>query len=150
MNDAHLHLVVNHFPIVGVVLGFGTLLTGLILKNNTVKNVSYGLFIVTALLAFASVSTGGDAVGMVKNMPDVTKPIIQEHAELAEKFAFVLYFLALVAIVGLYSNIKNVSMAKWISFVALIVAGIAVYISKDVGNTGGEVRHTEIRSDSAK
>jgi hypothetical protein len=37
MNDAHLHLVVNHFPIIGTILGLGTLVAGILLKNNSVK-----------------------------------------------------------------------------------------------------------------
>jgi hypothetical protein len=36
MTDAHLHLVVNHFPIIGTIFGFGILLAGIVLKNNTV------------------------------------------------------------------------------------------------------------------
>jgi hypothetical protein len=36
MNDAHLHLV-NHFPIIGTILGLGTLVAGILLKNNSVK-----------------------------------------------------------------------------------------------------------------
>lgn len=33
MNDAHFHLVVNHLPIVGVMIGFLVLLAGLIMKK---------------------------------------------------------------------------------------------------------------------
>ena len=38
MNDAHWHLVVNHFPIIGTILALGTLLTGLLLKNNSIPD----------------------------------------------------------------------------------------------------------------
>ncbi|MEO5777904.1 MAG: hypothetical protein ABIQ27_13450 [Flavobacterium sp.] len=149
MNDAHLHLVFNHFPIIGAIFGFGVLVAGLVLKNNAVKNVSYCLFIVSAIFAYASLSTGGGAAGMVKDMPDITKPMIHEHAEIAEKLAYLLYLLAVVSLAALYANIKNLSFSRWISYVILIIAGVAVYVSKDVGTTGGEIRHTEIRSDSA-
>ena len=37
MNDAHLHLLVNHFPIIGTVFGLGVLISGILLKNNSVK-----------------------------------------------------------------------------------------------------------------
>ena len=50
MNDAHLHMVVNHFPIIGIILGFGVLIAGMLLKNNSVKNTAYSLFIVGAFL----------------------------------------------------------------------------------------------------
>lgn len=147
MNDAHLHLVFNHFPIIGTIFGFGVLVAGLILKNDTVKNVSYCLFIVTAIFAYASMSTGGGAAGVIKGMPDVTKSMIHEHAEIAEKLALILYSLGALSIIGLYANIKKLGMSKWIAFLVLFVAGVAGYISKDVVTTGGEIRHTEIRSE---
>jgi hypothetical protein len=31
MNDAHLHLLVNHFPIIGTIFGLGILITGMLL-----------------------------------------------------------------------------------------------------------------------
>ena len=49
MNDAHLHMVVNHFPIIGTIFGLGILITGIVLKNKTVKTVAYVLFIIAAL-----------------------------------------------------------------------------------------------------
>jgi len=32
MNEAHLHLVVNHFPIIATILGFGILAVGVFRK----------------------------------------------------------------------------------------------------------------------
>jgi uncharacterized membrane protein len=58
MNDAHLHLVVNHFPIIGTILGLGTLVAGILLKNNSVK-IPYCLFVVSAIFAALSMATGG-------------------------------------------------------------------------------------------
>ena len=37
MNDAHLHMVVNHFPIIGTIFGLGILITGIVMKNNIIK-----------------------------------------------------------------------------------------------------------------
>jgi len=37
MNDAHLHMVVNHFPIIGIIFGLGILISGIALKNDVVK-----------------------------------------------------------------------------------------------------------------
>lgn len=145
MNDAHLHLVVNHFPIIGTILGLGILITGIILKNNSVKNTAYFLFIVAALFALASMSTGEGAEEMVEDMPNIGKSIIHEHEELAEKLAIVLYLLGGISILGIILNIKNHPKAKFISFVAVIVAIIGVYLTILVGTSGGEIRHTEIR-----
>lgn len=148
MNDAHLHMVVNHFPIIGIILGFGVLIAGMLLKNNSVKNTAYSLFIVGAFFALASMATGEGAEEMVEDMPSVGKQIIHEHEEMAEKLAIVLYLLGLVSIAGLYTNIKKHAQAKLVSFIALTIAVVGIFLGKQTGTTGGEIRHTEIRANA--
>jgi len=148
MNDAHWHLVVNHFPIIGTIFGLGILIAGLVLKNKTSINTAYLIFIVAALFAFASMSTGEGAEEMVEDMPSVGKQIIHEHEEMAEKLALVLYILGGFSIIGLILNIKNHSKAKLVTYLVLIVGVVAVILGKETGTTGGEVRHTEIRANA--
>ena len=148
MNDAHLHMVVNHFPIIGTILGLGILIVGIILKNNSVKNTAYALFIVAALFALASIATGDGAEELVEDMPNIGKRIIHEHEEIAEKLAIVLYLLGAISILGIVLNLKNHSKAKFISFVAVIVAIVGTYLTILAGTSGGEIRHTEIRDDA--
>ena len=145
MNDAHLHLVVNHFPIIGTILGLGILVTGMVLKNNSVKNTGYCLFIVAAVFAALSMGTGEGAEELVEDMPSIGKQIIHEHEEMAEKLAVVLYVLGLISLSSLFLNYKNHSKAKLVSYVAVVVAVMAVFLAKETGTTGGEIRHTEIR-----
>jgi hypothetical protein len=147
MNEAHYHLVVNHFPIIGTIFGTGILIAGMIAKSNAVKNVSYVIFIVAAIFAFLSLRTGGPAAGVVKGMPGITKEIIRQHAEVANKLAWSLYLLSVLSIAGLYTNIKNHSKAGLFSFLTLIFGFLAVFFAQHVGTSGGEIRHTEIRKD---
>ncbi|MGV1011938.1 MAG: hypothetical protein ACOYBS_05760 [Flavobacterium sp.] len=147
MNDAHLHMVVNHFPIIGTIFGLGILVVGIVMKHNVLKNTAYILFCVAAIFAAFSMSTGEGAEKLVEDMPSVGKKIIHEHEEMAEKLALVLYVLGAVSLVGLYLNIKKNAKASLVSFLALIIAVIAVFLGKATGTTGGEVRHTEIRAD---
>ena len=151
MNDAHLHLILNHFPIIGVIFGFVILIIGLILNSNTTKNVAYVLFVVAAIFAAFSVQTGGGAAHIVKNIPDIGKEIkkaIHTHAEMAEKFALLMYFLAAVSLVGMYLNIKNHSQAILVSYIVLAIAAASVFIAVEVGSLGGEIRHTEFKVDA--
>jgi uncharacterized membrane protein len=149
MNDAHYHLLVNHFPIIGVILGLGILIFGLALKNNIVKNVAYSLFVVAAVFAAVSMATGEGAEEAVEQLPNIGKQIIHEHEEMAEKLAIVLYVLGIVSLVALYTNFKNHGKAKLVSLLALVIALVAVYFGKATGTSGGEIRHTEIRTGSA-
>lgn len=149
MNDAHLHMVVNHFPIIGTILGLGILIAGIFLKNNSVKNTAYFLFIVAALFAFASMATGDGAEEMVEDMPNIGKKIIHEHEEMAEKLAIVLYLLGIVSIVGLYTNIKNHAKSNLVSYLIMTIAAVAVFLAQQTGTSGGEIRHTEIRANAS-
>lgn len=146
MNDAHLHMVVNHFPIIGIIFGLGILIIGVVLKNNTLKNTAFGLFIVAAIFAAVSMATGDGAEEMVENFPTIGKQIIHEHEEMAEKLALVLYVLGVVSIGGLFLNFKKHSKAALVSFLAIIIAAVGVFLAQQTGTTGGEIRHTEIRA----
>lgn len=148
MNDAHLHMVVNHFPIIGSIFGLGILIISIILKNKTVQNVSYGLFIISAIFGAVSMATGEGAEEIVENLPNITHQIIHEHEEMAEKLILLLYAVGVLSIIGFYFNIKNHSKSNIVSYIVVIVSVISIFFGKQTGTTGGEIRHTEIRTDS--
>ena len=145
MNDAHLHLLVNHFPIIGTIFGIGILIAGLALKNNALKNTAYILFLVAAIFAALSVNTGEGAEELVEDMPNIGKQIIHEHEELAEKLALLLYATGIFSLLSLYTSSKNHKFAKIASYITLVLAIGAAVLGASVGTTGGEIRHTEIR-----
>ncbi|MDI5898699.1 hypothetical protein [Flavobacterium yafengii] len=149
MNDAHLHMVVNHFPIIGTIFGIGILIAGIFLNNSSIKNTAYILFIIAAIFGALSMGTGEGAEEMVEDFPNIGKAIIHEHEELAEKFALVLYVTGVFALISLVVAVKKFRLAKIFSFITLILALISGIISINVGTSGGEIRHTEIREDSA-
>ena len=145
MNDAHLHMIVNHFPIIGTIFGLGILISGMILKNNSVKNTAYVLFIVAAIFAAFSMGTGEGAEELVEDMPTVGKQIIHEHEEMAEKLAVVLYVLGIISLGGLILSYLKNAKTTMLYYVALFVAVVGVFFAQQTGTTGGEIRHTEIR-----
>lgn len=148
MNDAHLHLLVNHFPIIGTILGLGILITGILLKNKSVKNTAYILFIVAAIFAAFSMGTGEGAEELVEDLPSIGKQIIHEHEEIAEKFAIIMYLTGFLGLLTLYTSIKNHKLATTFSYITLVLAIIAAVFAKSVGTSGGEIRHTEIRANT--
>ena len=148
MNDAHLHMLVNHFPIIGTIFGLGILIGGIVLKNNAVKNTAFVLLIVAALFGIASMSTGEGAEELVEDLPDVGKSIIHEHEELAEKFILVLYVTGAFALLSLMANIRKHSKANLLAWITLLLSIVSVVLVKEVGTSGGEIRHTEIRANA--
>ena len=145
MNDAHIHMVVNHFPIIGTIFGLGILITGMFLKNNHVKNTAYILFVVAAIFAAFRMGTGEGAEELVEDMPSVGKQIIHEHEEIAEKFAIIMYATGFFGLVSLFASFKKFRFATIFTYITLALALVAGVLTKSVGTTGGEIRHTEIR-----
>jgi hypothetical protein len=45
-------------------------------------------------------------------------------------------------------NFKNHIKSKLISYLALAIAAVGVFLAQQVGTSGGEVRHTEIRTNA--
>ena len=147
MNDAHWHLAVNHFPIIFPMIGVIILLTGLFLKSEIVQRVAYGVIILGSLSTFAAMYTGEPAEHIIKKMHIVDKHIIHEHEEVAETFALLNYGLGALSLLGLWGSWKKKPFAQKLPFVILLFSMVVLYFGKATGNSGGEIRHTEIRSD---
>jgi len=68
MNDAHFHLLVNHFPILMPIIGMLLLLGGMIFKSEAVKRAAYFTFLVGAIATIPSFSSGEGAEEVVEHM----------------------------------------------------------------------------------
>ncbi len=145
MNQAHLHLIVNHLPIVFPIVGIIVLLDGLIIKSEIVKRTSFYIFIIGALCTIAAGATGEGAEEVVENIAGITHSLIHRHEESAEKFAFASYALGLLSLIAFVVNYKRLSFSSIMSWLVVIVAAITIVLGSWTGTTGGEIRHTEIR-----
>ncbi len=111
----------------------------MILKNNSVKNTAYVLFIVSAIFAAFSMGTGEGAEELIEDMPTIGKQIIHKHEEMAEKLAAILYVLGLISLGGLFLNYKKHAKAKLVSFLAVIIGVVAVFFAQQTGTSGGVI-----------
>ncbi|ARV12293.1 hypothetical protein BTO09_08010 [Gilvibacter sp. SZ-19] len=148
MNDAHFHLVVNHLPIVGILIGFLVLLVGLIMNKLQVKNTALGIFIFSALTAIVAFLTGEGAEEIVENLPGISETLIHKHEEQAELFLTMVLILGGVALLTFIFQLKKMAVAKYGFVLVLVLSAVSIFISKNVGTSGGEITHIEIRSDA--
>lgn len=147
MNDAHFHLVVNHLPIIFPIVGVIVLISGLIFKSEAVKRMAYVIFILTAFASLAAMSSGEGAEEVVENISGIEESYIENHEENAETFALLTYILGGISLLGLWSSLKGKKFSNSIMFATLGLAIVVLYFGKQTGTTGGEIRHTEIRTE---
>ena len=146
MNGAHWHLVVNHLPIIFPIVGVIVMITGLISKSEAVKRTAFMIFILGALASIAAMTTGEGAAEFVEKINGVTENYIESHVETAETFALLSYILGSISLLGLWASFKQKTFSNIIAIVTLVFAFVVLFFGKQTGTTGGEIRHTEIRS----
>lgn len=145
MNQAHLHLIFNHLPIIVPIIGLLVLVSGFIFKAEILKRAAFGLFILGALFTLPAFGTGEDAEELIENLPGVDEKYIKIHEEAAETFAYLSYGLGVLSVLGLWLNWKKNSYSNFLAIVVAVFAVVVLFFAKETGTTGGEIRHPEIR-----
>lgn len=145
MNDAHLHLVLNHLPIIIPVIGLIIMIGGLIWKSEIVKRTAYLAFILGALATIPTFATGEGSEEIIENLAGINEKFIKTHEEIAETFAILCYVLGGISLLGLWANFYEKSFSGIITFITILICGVTLYFAKQIGATGGEIRHIEIR-----
>ena len=146
MDATYFHLILNHFPIVGTIIGIGILAYGQFSKNDEIKKAALVTFMVMAILTIPVFLTGEGAEETVEHIAGVSEELIENHEELAEKAIWLMGFLGILSLINFFAIIKNLSFTKTISLITLIVSLGTFGLFAKVGNTGGEIRHSEIRT----
>jgi len=150
MNATHFHLLLNHFPIIGTLIGTIILVYGFITKELKIKILSAYVIAAMALIAAPVFLTGEPAEETVEHISGISESSIELHEEAAE-FAIVIMsitgFLALISIV--VSKIKQALTLK-ACYVLLLFSTISFAAMARVGYLGGKIRHTELNDNISK
>ena len=150
MNDAHLHLALNHFPIILPLLGLILMLSGIALKSEIIKRAAFFVFNCAALTCIAAYNTGEGAEEIVEEIQGIEEHYIEEHEEIAETFAILVYILGGISLIGLWANWKKKSFSNLLTIATVLFSFVVLFIAKETGTTGGEIRHSEIRAEHDK
>ncbi len=148
MDAAHLHLVLTHFPIIGVIIGILILAYGQFYKNSDIQKVALATFILMAILTIPVFLTGEEAEETVEHIAGVSEQLIENHEELAEKAIWLMGLLGVFSMISFFAIVKKLSFAKTITLITLIVSLGTFGLFAQVGNLGGQIRHSEIRTES--
>jgi uncharacterized membrane protein len=148
MNLAHLHLLLNHFPIIGTIVALGLFIVSFIGKNDDLKRSSLIIFAAIALLTLPAFFSGIGAQRAVRKDPLVSTAVIDRHEGAAMLALFFMLITGALALIELWKRRRIVTEKPWsgnllaILLFSLITAGLMAR----VGTTGGDIRHPEIWS----
>lgn len=146
MNATHYHLVLNHFPIILPIVGFVILFMGIIFKSISTSRIALFIYIASALITLPVMYTGDQAEEKAESIPGIEEAYMHTHEEAAERFAIVSYIGGIIALATLIISYKKESWSIYLKYILLVYTLLWLYMAKTTGTTGGEIRHTEIRT----
>lgn len=148
MNFAHLHLIMNHIPFIGIPVALSFLAHGLWTKNAPTQRFSLLVLFGLAAMVLPVYLTGEPAEEVVEHLPGVAESFIEAHED-AAKFSLILTLATgALAFVALWFQ-KNESRRRLLNLGVMGIATLALLSLAYTANLGGKIRHTELRSDGA-
>lgn len=148
MDAAHLHLMLTHAPLFGAIFGFLGLAWALARRSDAVARAALGLLVIAGLLVVPVFLSGEGAEEVVEEMAGVSHDVIEAHEDAAGLALYGTLGLAALALGGLVGFRKRPVPAGFATaalVAALAVSGLVGYVA----NLGGQIRHPEIRAESA-
>jgi uncharacterized membrane protein len=140
----HLHLMVNHVPVLGTPFALALGAAGLWRRQDVLIRAALVALVLVAGFAWATARTGHEAEEIVEELPGVSHDRIHRHEEAAEWAARGSIGLGLLALAVLLVGRRLLSRAA-AAVVLVLAAGLSGWLAW-TANLGGEIRHPEIRS----
>lgn len=144
MNGAHIHLILNHVPILGSIFALCLLLGGILAGNKSILISSFISIVVIALICIPVYLSGEEAEHVVEPIIGINKIAIESHEEQAEIALWVLLMNGAIALGTMISAIKTNVISKPLIWINLILLILVVSLMARAGWSGGQIRHSEI------
>lgn len=148
MDQVHIHLLITHLPIFGSILGGLVLAHGIWTKSDQTKIAAYNVLVISSIGAAIAYLTGEGAEEAVEDIQGVAKNMIEQHEDFAMFALIGLITVGVTSIISLYLTIKKSLLANTVALIVMAVSLISFGLVARTGYLGGQIRHTEISTDS--
>jgi len=145
MSSVHLHLLLNHVPVVGTMFALVIFAAALIFRDSVSIRFALAASAALALVAVAVYFTGGAAEEAVEKLAGVTETAIDQHEEAAEVTTVAMSLFGALAMAALLFFRKR-PVPRWVAVSGLVGTVALSALMGWTANLGGQIRHTEIRS----
>jgi hypothetical protein len=146
MTAHHLHLLLNHFPIVGLLVMLAALLIALWNNNKMLLHFSLVGIIALTLMTIPLHETGEAAEDVVEKSTTINERIIEEHEEAAEWATPLMYISGALALIGLFFSLKRDGIPVAIKSVLIIILLMTQVAMIRTGYLGGKIRRPELQN----
>jgi uncharacterized membrane protein len=148
-NWTHIHLMINHVPVIGLAVPITLLLIDWVRKNRKLEWLSLQMFVVFALLAIPVYLTGSPASHRMREMPGISRDAIHRHSNAADFAFWTMEGLGAISLFALYKFWSSEAVPPRITTALLALALVALGLMIWTADLGGKIRHSEDESSSA-
>jgi len=146
MNLAHVHLLLNHFPTIGMMVGLGVFIAAIIAKSDDLKRASLVVFFGIALLSIPTFASGTAAELALSKSPEVSKVMIDAHETAALLALGFMELTGALAWLALWQYRRMARLPQG-TVTAVLIAGVVTFgLMARAADIGGEIRHPEVRT----
>jgi hypothetical protein len=147
MDLAHAHLLLNHFPVIGTIIGGGLFALSLVMRSDDLKRASLAVLLGIALLTIPTYITGNGAQDAIKSLPGISRSLMETHEGAAFVALGFMEFTGAFAWLGLWQFRRLRRIPNWNLAVILILTVLTLGMMTRASNLGGDIRHAEIRAE---
>lgn len=144
MSTVHMHLLLNHFPVIGAVIGLLLLAFAAWRGGPELLRATFALYVLLAVVAVVVYLTGEPAEDAVEKLPGFSDALVERHEEIALISTIAMGVAGVLALVALFVQRKRV-LPPWVARGGVVVGIGVVALMGYTANLGGQIRHTEIR-----
>ena len=150
MDLTHIHLLLNHFPTIGLIIGGGLFLLSLFTKSDDLKRASLVVLLGIALISIPTYMSGNGAQDAIKSLPGVSKSLIETHEGAALWGLVFMEITGAFAWLALWQFRRLGRFPAWNLVAILLLTVMSFAVMARAANIGGEIRHEEIRASQGK
>lgn len=144
MNGAHLHLLLNHVPILGALFALCLVAYGIFFKNGSILKAGLVTAVICALLSIPAFLSGEEAEHTVEKIAGISENTIEHHEEEGEVAFWAMIMAGAVALGALLSSLKTKKVSPALQWISLVFLAVTFFLMARAGGSGGKIRHTEI------
>jgi hypothetical protein len=145
-NLAHVHIAINHAPIIGAIFSLLLLIGARWRNSDAVTRAALAAFVISGLTAIPTYFTGEPAEHLVEGLSEVARRVIDEHEDWARVFAIVLGLTSLLSLWLLWRHRAARVLPTRGVWLVLVLGAAASAIGGWVALLGGQIHHEEARS----
>jgi hypothetical protein len=144
MSFVHLHLLLNHVPVIGTVFVLLLLAVALWRRSTEIGKLALSAVVGIALVSGIVFLTGEPAEEAVEHVTGVSESIIHQHEEAAEAALFGTGVAGVLSLAFLWWYRRR-ELPRWVVAASLAVVLAITGMMARTANLGGQIRHSEIR-----